>query len=405
MSPEPTKNSSRRAYITLFIAVFATMLGMGIIAPLLSIYADSLGASGLWVGIIFSSFALSRSVLMPFIGKISDRRGRKNILLLGLFAYGAISVGYLLAGSVYSLTVVRLIHGAASAMVVPIAMAYIGELSEKGKEVSHMGNFSISLFLGMGVGPVMGGLLNDTLGFASVFWVMAALSIFAALLILVLLPPVIRPGSGSVPAPATAQGAGLRMALQNPWMKAVGAFTFISALSRGSLMVFVPLYGPEIGLSPSEVGVVISLNIFLMALLQFPCGQLTDRGNKTALIVAGLLLTAVSIAAVPLSSTFLALLVVSALLGAGGALQQPPLMALTVEAGKEIGMGVSMGAYNSFMSIGMVVTPLMGGYFMDTLGIDAIFYLSGLITLIGTVFSYLMLRIWLRPKNGNLPPA
>ena len=401
MSTEQTTNSPRRAYVTLFIAVFATMLGMGIIAPLLSIYADSLGASGLWIGIIFSAFALSRSVFMPFIGRISDRRGRKNIILLGLLAYSAISICYIFAGSVYSLTVVRLIHGAASAMVVPIAMAYIGELSEKGKEGSHMGNFSISLFLGLGVGPFMGGFLNDTLGFASVFWVMAALSIFSALLILVLLPPFV--GEGPTSVTAEGKSVSLRMALKNPWMRGVAAFTFLSALCRGSLMVFVPLYGPTIGLSPSEVGIAISLNIFLMALLQFPCGQLTDRGNKLGLIVAGSALTAISIALVPLSSTFMGLLAVSVLLGAGSALQQPPIMALTVQAGKEIGMGVSMGAYNSFMSIGMIVTPLMGGCLLDLLGIDTIFYLSGIVTLVGTVVFFLLIRFWLRAETR--PPS
>ena len=396
MSLKKTTNSPRRAYVTLFIAVFATMLGMGIIAPLLSIYADSLGASGLWIGIIFSSFALSRSVLMPLIGRMSDRRGRKNIILLGLLAYSAISVCYIFAGSVYSLTAVRLIHGAASAMIVPIAMAYIGELSEKGKEGSYMGNFSISLFLGLGTGPFLGGFLNDTFGFASVFWVMAALSVFSALLILILLPPFAGPGPAS--QSTAVEPVSLRKALQNPWMRGVAAFTFLSSLSRGSLMVFVPLYGPQIGLTPSEVGIVISLNIFLMALLQFPCGQLTDRGNKLGLIVAGAVLTAISIAAVPLSSTFLTLLAVSALLGAGSALQQPPVMALTVEAGKKIGMGVAMGAYNSFMSIGMVITPLLGGYLLDILGIDAIFYFSGLVTLLGTVVFFFLLRIWLRAE-------
>ena len=395
MSLIKTTNSPRRAYVTLFIAVFATTVGMGIIAPLLSIYADSLGASGLWIGIIFSSFALSRSVLMPLIGRISDRRGRKNILLIGLLAYSVISVGYIFAGSVYSLSVVRLIHGAASAMVVPIAMAYIGELSEKGKEGSYMGNFSISLYLGLGVGPFLGGFLNDTFGFASVFWVMAALSVFSALLILILLPPSVGEGTASQ---TRVQPVSLRTALQNPWMRGVAAFTFLSALSRGSLMVFVPLYGPRIGLTPSEVGIVISLNIFLMALLQFPSGRLTDRGNKLSLIVVGAVLTAISIAAVPLSSTFLVLLAVSSLLGAGSALQQPPIMALTVEAGKKIGMGVAMGAYNSFMSIGMVVTPLLGGYLLDILGIDAIFYFSGLVTLLGTVVFFFLLRIWLRAE-------
>lgn len=150
-------NTAKRIYNVLFISVFATMLGLGIVSPLLPIYAENLGATGIWLGIIFSAFALSRSVFMPVIGRISDRQGRKWIILIGMFAYAVTSLTYLIADSVYSLTVVRLIHGIASAMVVPIAMAYIADLSEKGKEGSRMGNFSISMFLGMGWGRCLEG--------------------------------------------------------------------------------------------------------------------------------------------------------------------------------------------------------------------------------------------------------
>ncbi|MFY1645004.1 MFS transporter, partial [Methanoculleus bourgensis] len=166
-------DTAKRIYNVLFISVFATMLGLGVVSPLLPIYAENLGATGIWLGIIFSAFALSRSIFMPIIGRISDRQGRKWIILIGMFAYAALSLAYLIAGSVYSLTAVRFAHGIASAMVVPIAMAYIADLSEKGKEGSHMGNFSISMFLGMGVGPLLGGFLNDAFGMPSVFYVMA----------------------------------------------------------------------------------------------------------------------------------------------------------------------------------------------------------------------------------------
>ncbi|MDD5418977.1 MAG: MFS transporter [Methanomicrobiaceae archaeon] len=377
---------AKRIYTVLFISVFATMLGLGIISPLLPIYAEDLGATGIWLGVVFSAFALSRSVFMPIVGRLSDQRGRKQILLIGLLAYSVVSLGYIVAGNVYALTGVRFVHGLASAMVVPIAMAYIGDLSEKGKEGSHMGNFSISLFLGMGAGPLLGGLLNDTFGLASVFYMMAGLSAFACILVGSSLP-----AAAGRPIPAGGELPSFRDVLSLGSMRGVVIFTMINAVGRGSTMVFIPIFAPLIALSPFEVGVLLSSNIFLMALLQVPVGWFTDRGHKIALILAGSLITSVSLILIPLTHSFWPLLAVTSLLGVGSAVQQPSIMALTVESGKLLGMGTAMAAYNTVMGIGMIIAPLAGGLFLDVLGIEAVFYAGGLTCIAATfVFSFAM---------------
>ncbi|NLM30223.1 MAG: MFS transporter [Methanomicrobiales archaeon] len=382
-------NTAKRIYNVLFISVFATMLGLGVVSPLLPIYAESLGATGIWLGIIFSAFALSRSIFMPIIGRISDRRGRKWLILIGMFSYAALSLGYLIAGSVYSLTAVRFAHGIASAMVVPIAMAYIADLSEKGKEGSHMGNFSISMFLGMGMGPLLGGFLNDAFGMPSVFYAMAGLSAFATLLVAISLPEA-RPGLSRNPVEDPAP---MREIVRLPVMRGIVVFGFISALGRGGMMVFIPVFGPLIAISPAEVGIVLSANTFLMALLQVPVGRFTDRGNKIALIVAGSSIIAIGLIAIPLSGSFWPLIATTSLIGVGGAVQQPSIMALTVDAGRTIGMGTSMGAYNTVFGIGMIIAPLLGGVFMDFIGVEAVFYVGGAITFVGTaVFAAMMRR-------------
>jgi MFS family permease len=390
-------NTAKRIYNVLFISVFATMLGLGIVSPLLPIYAENLGATGIWLGIIFSAFSLSRSVFMPIIGRISDRRGRKWIILIGMFAYAVLSLAYIVADSVYSLTAVRFAHGIASAMVVPIAMAYVADLSEKGREGSHMGNFSISMFLGMGMGPLLGGFLNDAFGIDSVFYVMAALSAFATLLVGVSLPEA-KSGTFTVPE---GDAVPLREIFRLPVMRGVMVFSFISALGRGGMMVFIPVFGPLIAITPFEVGVVLSANTFLMALLQVPVGKITDAGDKVVLIVVGSAITALAIAAIPLSGSFLPLLVITSVVGIGGAIQQPAIMALTVDAGRTIGMGTSMGAYNTVFGIGMIIAPLMGGVFMDYIGIDAVFYVGGAVSLLGTVIFAVMMQRSARTAAGR----
>lgn len=395
-------DTAKRIYNVLFISVFATMLGLGIVSPLLPIYAENLGATGIWLGIVFSAFALSRSIFMPIIGRISDRQGRKWIILIGMFAYAVTSLAYLVAGSVYSLTAVRLIHGLASAMVVPIAMAYIADLSEEGKEGSHMGNFSISMFLGMGAGPFLGGFLNDTFGMPSVFYVMAGLSAFATLLVAVSLPET-KTGSFTLPEEGSVP---MRSVFTIPSMRGIMVFTFISALGRGGMMVFIPVFAPLIAISPFEVGIVLSVNTFLMALLQVPIGRLTDTGNKVALIVVGSAIAAVALAAIPFARSFWPLLAITSVIGVGGAIQQPSIMALTVDAGRSIGMGTSMGAYNTVFGVGMIIAPLIGGAFMDFIGVEAVFYVGGAISLLGTgVFTVMMQRDVRRGAGGKTADA
>ncbi|WP_243670181.1 MFS transporter [Methanoculleus chikugoensis] len=112
------------------------------------------------------------------------------------------------------------------------------------------------------------------------------------------------------------------------------------------------------------MGIVLSANTFLMALLQVPVGgRVTDTGNKVVLIVVGSAITALAIAAIPISggSFWPPLLAITSFVGIGGAIQQPAIMALTVDAGRTIGMGTSMGAYNTVFGIGMIIAPLMGG--------------------------------------------
>ena len=169
----------KRVILIIPITIFVVMLGLGIVSPLMPLYAKNLGANGLWLGIIFASFAFARMIFMPIVGKYSDIKGRKKFITTGLLFYAVFSLLYPLADSSLSLTIIRFFHGLVSAMVLPVAMAYMGEAAPEGKEGTVMGICNTSLFLGMGFGPFLGGLLQQELGIRSVFYVMALLSTVA----------------------------------------------------------------------------------------------------------------------------------------------------------------------------------------------------------------------------------
>ena len=114
----------KKIFPILALSIFSSMLGIGIISPILPLYAENLGATGVWLGVIVAGFSISRTVIVPFAGRLSDLKGRKLLLAIGLLAYTIISIGYIWADSIASLVLIRLLHGIGAGLVGPIAQAY-----------------------------------------------------------------------------------------------------------------------------------------------------------------------------------------------------------------------------------------------------------------------------------------
>jgi MFS family permease len=380
---EPT---CRKIFNILFISIFAATLGLGIIAPLTPIYALDLGATGIWLGMIFSGFSLSRAIFMPLIGRLSDVSGRKRFITVGLLIYSVISLLYLFAADVFTLVLIRFVHGFASAMVIPIAMAYVGETTKKGHEGEAMGTFTIALFLGIGMGPFLGGILYDTFSMAMVFIVMAALSTFALFTSFKYLPDVksSRDGKGKKAMP-------FREILKNDVVKGLIFFRAGNAMGRGGLMAFLPIFAASMGIGSTEVGILLSV-VFLLAILQKYTGRLADRYSKFNLVLAGTTLGALGIMTIPMANSFWTLLIICFAIGLTGAMAVPAATALAVQIGTRIGMGTSMGIFNTAMSIGMIIAPITLGLVMDAFGTFYIFVAGSILNLIGALGFFVFVR-------------
>jgi len=178
----------KQVFISLFIAVAVAMIGVGIISPILPLYAKTFAASGISIGLVFSAFSLSRCLLGPLIGRLSDRIGRKRILLIGLASYTLTSVLYAFAMNLWQLGIFRFVQGAAAVMVTPIAQAYIGDITPQGKEGRTMNLFYSAMFLGMALGPLLGGGLSALWSYELAFYAMGILSTVALILVAATLP-------------------------------------------------------------------------------------------------------------------------------------------------------------------------------------------------------------------------
>ncbi len=375
-----------RALFVLSLALFATMLGNGVVIPFIPIYAQEFGASGVAVGILFGAHSASRTFLLPLIGRASDRHGRKAFLLWGLFFYAFTSVAYLLANSLLALILVMALQGVATAMVQPVSMAYVGDLTPKGQEGAYAGYVNTAFLGGVAGGPVLGGVIKDLFSMQASFILLGILSLLSLLLLFFFLPEVPKPQAAH-----KKDEASWREILSSRPILGVALFRVGYALSSTLIWIFVPLLSASLlPLKTSQVGLLISLNVLISALLQAPCGRLSDRMNKAVLISVGSLLSAVSLAAFPLASTFGQLLLLNALVGAGFGLAYPAHMALAMEHTPGSGMGTVMSTLLTVHSFGMTIAPPIFGMVVDYYNLGSVFYGAGVLCGVCTIGCYLL---------------
>lgn len=359
------------------------MLGIGIISPLMPLYAQSLGASGLWLGIVFSGYSLARLIFTPLIGKISDKHGRKKFICIGLFFYSLLSLGYIFTDTVYTLAGVRFLHGFASAMSMPIIMAYIGDISPKGKEGKFMSLFNMSFFMGMGLGPFLGGIINDSFGMVYVFYALCAFSAISLAVTWIFLPE-----ESYKLIKKRGKNISFRKLLRNNTFKGLLFYRFVSSLSRGSVLAFLPIFAHLFGISPSQIGIIIGVHIISMSALQVYFGSLADKYSRINMIILGGSISAFGLCLIPFTNNFTGLLAVNVFMGLGGAISMPAATAISAVIGRKAGMGSVMSLFSAAMSAGMVVAPLISGVLMDIVGINFVFYFCGFVGFAGVAVFY-----------------
>jgi len=377
----------KKVFPPLALSVFLSMLGSGIIVPLLPLYAQKLGASGIWIGIIFAGFAVSSIVITPIAGRLSDRRGRKLFLLIGFLSFPLVSLAYIWADIAPQLTLARLIEGVAFGLIQPISQAYIGDTAPKGEEGKWMGYFGAATFTAFGVGPLMGGALADHFGMTVAFATMGGLNILAFLIATLFLPEI-------EPRKMTASSRlSFKEMSTSGTVKGLFSFQLASALGRGAFIAFLPIFtGTYIGLSPTLIGILIAASMLLMSSLQVYGGRIADRFNRRALVIINSLAGAASLALIPLGGNFWQLLGICALGGISAAMAVPAALALSVEEGRRFGMGSTMAIFTMTFSIGMGIGPLLGGVMADFVGINSVFYLGAILGLTGTGLFFSFVR-------------
>ncbi|MGD9413061.1 MAG: MFS transporter [Desulfobacterales bacterium] len=388
----------KKIFATLFFSIFATVTGVGIVVPLLPVYAHDLGASGFFIGLIFGAFSLGRIFCLPYFGRLSDLKGRKPMILPGLLAYALISLGFVFFKEVNALIILRFFQGIASAMLMPIIQAYIGDITPAGNEGFTMGLFNMSMFCGLSIGPLLGGVIHDRFSLETSFISMGLLALTGFFLCLFLLPPTRSEkniNSGKTPFE-------WKQLFFDRAIASIFLFRFSHIVCIGIVWAFLPLYAKlKFSSSSSAIGVLIMLGVLVSGALHVPMGALADKLSKRWMVIAGGLIVACAVFSFVWVRGFWGLVWASIFFGIGGGISMPALMAIAVVKGSETdSMGSVMAILTLAHSLGMLFGSLIGGMMMDVFQLRNAFPLGAAVMALTVVVFFVSTssrrRLWNR---------
>jgi MFS family permease len=349
------------AFVTVTLAALAYFTGDGVLVPAVPRYvAGPLGAGNVAIGLVVGAFSVSAFLLRPWVGGVGDRWGRRPLMLVGASLFAASVLAYPLAGSPATLAALRLLTGAGEAFFFVGAVTAVFDLAPPERRGEAMSIASLALYVGIGLGPLVGELAIERVGFAAA-WVLAAAAALTAL-VLVLRVPDTRPrdAAGGPPGPAP------RHRLVHPAGLLPGLLLLTSILGMAGFLTFVPLYAIDIGMDGSRVVLLVFAGIVVG--IRSVGARIPDRLGTAPATRMALALSAAGLALMGTWRTPPGLLVGAAVLAVGVALLTPAVMALAV-AGVPPGERASViGTTSAFLDLAFGLGPAMLGFVAAAVG-------------------------------------
>ena len=191
----------------------------------------------------------------------------------------------------------------------------------------------------------------------------------------------------------------IKRILSNRIILGIFVMRFFAASGQGAVYTFLPILAMQLGLSSTQVGIVLTMNIFLIAFLQRPCGRLADRINPKYLVITGTFASGMTVFGMQLVDGFMLILGLNILMGIANGISLPGGLVITGRMGRTMGMASIMSLNDAAWSLGMIVSPILSGMILDVLGISYVFIIGSLLILIGGIVVTIFL--WNYEHNIN----
>lgn len=358
-------SSNRRNTTILFACMIIVMLGFGMIIPIMPFYVTSFGANGSAMGLLMATYGLMQLIFAPVWGGLSDRIGRKPVLVIGILGNALTQFLMGFSTELWMLFAARALAGMLSSATLPTAMAFISDSTSPEERSAGMGKIGAAMGLGMVLGPGLGGWLAGH-SLSLPFFVAGTLSLL--LLVVVAILPESLPPERRVVAGRSMRGPNLRAMVQG-LRGPLGYLFFLAALFSFGLTNFEAIFGlyalQRFGYSAVQVGAVLMAIGLTSAFIQgMATGPVTRRFGEPKVIRAALLASALAFVLMLAATTFVAVLLTTCLFVLSNAMISPSVNSLVSQrAGRE--QGTALGLNNSFMSLGRVIGPIWAGTLLD----------------------------------------
>jgi DHA1 family tetracycline resistance protein-like MFS transporter len=349
--------AQRSPLLVIFLVVFIDLLGFGLILPLLPFYAESLGASEVQIGVLLVAFAAMQFIGAPILGSLSDRFGRRPLLLVSQI--GTV-IAFLMLGVADSwamLLASRLVGGLMGGNIT-VAQAYISDVTDEQHRAQGLALIGAAFGLGFILGPVVGGWLA-TFGFSVPAYTAAAVALITVIFTAVAVPePPQRVASGRggpIAALRNVFVVGARPALRQIYLT-----TFLSALGLIAFQSCFALFAERrFGFGPRETGLLLAYVGVVTVILQIGfTGRLVKRFGEQRLVFVGTILLGLSLLTTALAPTWPMLLFSFLLIALGPGLINPNLQSLLTLSSDADERGQVLGVFTSVDSLARMIAPL-----------------------------------------------
>lgn len=389
-----TKNASgpkKSALVLIFFTVFIDLVGFGLIIPALPTYAQKLHASEFTVGLLIASYSLMQFFFTPIWGRLSDKLGRRPMLI---FSLAASALGYMIWGltdSLWMLFLSRMVAGFGNANIA-VAQAYIADVTTLENRAKGMGLVGAAFGLGFVIGPAIGcGLSAMGLGLSSLGYVAFSLSLLDLILTAILLPePEKRSNAGNERFAISPRF--FFDVLTDSRLKVSLAIFFISTFAFANMEATLILLTNQVFKFNNVQNMVMFLYIGL--LMVFVQGGMIHRLNKKygekKLIVIGAVLTALGLFLTPVSQNPVVLYAALAVLAIGSGINTPANQSILSKLAPPDTAGGVLGVGQSLSTLGRIAGPIIGCFAFENLGVSSPYVIGAVFMLVAFALGFML---------------
>jgi len=388
MTKERLNEGQRRnltGVLALCASIFFIDASHSVVIPIFPSFAVALGASLMAIGVLGSASGFSRALFSIPLGSLSDRFGRKRVMLMGMICFTVAPLIYAISSNSLSLIPARVVLGVAMASTFSIGFVYVSELAATPIRSMAQGLYLTSMGLGFTLGPLLGGITAEMWGYPVSFYLSSGLALIGLLVLLSVRISESREHDAAEQRHFKSGSYSFREVLAEPRMMAACLANFLNSMLFSALFIFFPLYSGLIGFDSSQVGFGFAVRGLSSTLIRFPTGASAKRIGILRLMTVGLGLSALVLLVLPSFEEIMVLTLLLAVHGFAYGIFFTAGNAFVTEEAPAALRGTAIGVYSTFSNISGVISPVILGAIAEGWGLRGAFQVSAILCLAGMV--------------------